>query len=94
LAKKPSLSGGNYKFASISPGDQLASGLGSNFGGSIKRPPSGVAHPPPKKQKTGVLHDVSLAEAGKYGSLNEFAFFDKVKRSQFWHKSFQAIFFL
>lgn len=26
------------------------------------------------------LRDVSLAEAGKHGSLNEYAFFDKVSR--------------
>ena len=31
-----------------------------------------------KRQKMTSLRDVSLAEAGKYGSLNEFAFFDKV----------------
>jgi paired amphipathic helix protein Sin3a len=29
----------------------------------------------------GVLRDVSLAEAGKYGTLNEFAFFDKVRKA-------------
>lgn len=45
---------------------------------SMKRPPSGITHPPPKKIKTGVLRDVSLAEAGKFGTLNEYAFFDKV----------------
>ena len=58
--------------------------MGPNIGPpstSIKRPPSGVAHPPPKKQKTGVLRDVSLAEAGKYGTLNEYAFFDKVRKA-------------
>ena len=31
-----------------------------------------------QKQKTGTLKDISLAEAGRYGTLNEFAFFDKV----------------
>ena len=46
-----------------------------------KRPPSGVSLPPPKKPKMGVLRDVSLAEAGKYGTLNEFAFFDKVRKA-------------
>lgn len=30
-----------------------------------------------QKQKS-TLKDVSLVEAGKYGSLNEYAFFDKV----------------
>lgn len=53
--------------------------LGQQHGySSGKRPPSGLTHPAPKKQKMGVLKDVSLAEAGKYGTLNEFAFFDKV----------------
>ncbi|KAK7474631.1 hypothetical protein BaRGS_00034110 [Batillaria attramentaria] len=33
------------------------------------------------KYKSGVLKDVSLAEAAKYGSLNEFAYFDKVRRA-------------
>ena len=31
-----------------------------------------------QKFKTDMPKDVSLAEAGKYGSLNDFAFFDKV----------------
>ena len=34
--------------------------------------------PPNKKPKMSTLKDVTLAEAGKYGTLNEFAFFDKV----------------
>ena len=48
--------------------------------GTNKRPPSGISHPPAKKPKVGVgaLKDVSLAEASKLGTLNEFAFFDKV----------------
>ena len=61
--------------------------MGSSLGRPVqagamggKRPPSGVAHSPPKKQKLGLLRDVTLAEAGKYGTLNEFAFFDKVRR--------------
>ena len=28
--------------------------------------------------KSGTKKDISLAEAGKYGTLNEYAFFDKV----------------
>lgn len=31
-----------------------------------------------QKPKTSTLKDVTLAEAGKYGTLNEYAFFDKV----------------
>lgn len=48
-----------------------------------KRPPSGLALSggPPKKPKFGVLRDVTLAEAGKYGTLNEYAFFDKVRKA-------------
>ena len=42
---------------------------------------SGLSQPPPKKPKFGVLRDVTLAEAGKYGTLNEYAFFDKVRKA-------------
>lgn len=36
--------------------------------------------PPPKKHKmSSSCRDVTLAEAAKYGSLNEYAFFDKVR---------------
>lgn len=43
--------------------------------------------PPAKKSKMSAMgrvysKDVSLAEAGKYGSLTEYAFFDKVTA---WH---------
>ena len=31
-----------------------------------------------QKYKTGILKDVSMAEAGKYASLKEYAFFDQV----------------
>jgi hypothetical protein len=82
--KKPSLGSGNYKFGPSGPGSQQGSHLSPSIGpagANIKRPPSGVAYPPPKKQKTGVLRDVSLAEAGKFGSLNEYAFFDKVRKA-------------
>ncbi len=48
---------------------------------ATKRGQGGAAYPPPKKAKIGVLRDVSLAEAGKYGTLNEFAFFDKVRKA-------------
>ena len=84
-AKKLSPALANYKF-----GTQKFSGTGipqpigqsvSPAGGSIKRPTSGLVQPPPKKHKTGVLRDVSLAEAGKLGTLNEFAFFDKVRKA-------------
>ena len=48
---------------------------------SIKRPASGSVHPPSKKLKKGFLGDVSLGEAGKFGTLNEYAFFDKVRKA-------------
>ncbi|XP_040564343.1 paired amphipathic helix protein Sin3a isoform X2 [Lepeophtheirus salmonis] len=57
----------------------LSANSTSKYG--IKRPPSGISYPAPKKPKIGVLRDVSLAEAGKFGTLNEFAFFDKVRKA-------------
>ena len=77
-AKRPSLGGyGKY-----------GAGAGSRFAAAVaglpgsKRPGvGGLAHPPSKKPKLGVLRDVSLAEAGKYGTLNEYAFFDKVRKA-------------
>lgn len=44
------------------------------------RRPSASQPPPTKKLKPSSLKDVSLAEAGKHGTLNEFAFFDKVRK--------------
>ncbi|XP_034946100.1 paired amphipathic helix protein Sin3a isoform X2 [Chelonus insularis] len=38
--------------------------------------------PPPKKHKvTASSRDVTIAEAGKYGTLNDYAFFDKVRKA-------------
>lgn len=72
---------------------------GPKFGhnqGQLKRSPSfstslasGNSHhsqhgpPPPKKHKISSVKDVTIAEAGKYGSLNDYAFFDKVKNKFF-----------
>ena len=48
----------------------------------LKRPmPDGRMQPPAKKPRVGVLKDVSLSEAGKFGTLNEYAFFDKVRKA-------------
>ncbi|CAG9833239.1 unnamed protein product [Diabrotica balteata] len=53
-------------------------------GSTVKRSPpySTYQHrdaPPPKKHKISqTCRDVSLSEAGKYGTLNDYAFFDKV----------------
>lgn len=37
--------------------------------------------PPPKRHKMPSLRDVTLAEAGKYGTLHDYAFFDKVRKA-------------
>ena len=48
----------------------------------LKRPiAAGRMQPPTKKPRVGVLRDVSLGEAGKFGTLNEYAFFDKVRKA-------------
>ncbi|XP_041355634.1 paired amphipathic helix protein Sin3a-like isoform X2 [Gigantopelta aegis] len=52
----------------------------SSKSSQIKRTLSG-SQGPIKKLKTSHLKDISLAEAGKYGTLNEFAFFDKVRKA-------------
>ena len=82
--KRPQL-GGNYsKYHPTGPaagGSQRYHTPGVLPG--TKRPPSGLSLSggPPKKPKFGVLRDVTLAEAGKYGTLNEYAFFDKVRKA-------------
>merc|ERR1719422_357811 len=51
-------------------------------GDSLKRPLQPIRmQPPAKKPRLGVLKDVSLGEAQRYGTLNEFAFFDKVRKA-------------
>ena len=62
--------------------------MGGKFNSGSKRPGGGVPHQQTKKQKLGVLRDVSLAEAGKFGTLNEYAFFDKVRNE--WVANFNA----
>jgi len=47
---------------------------------SLSATTSQPAPPPVKKLKTELVKDVSLAEAGKYGSLTDFAFFDKIRK--------------
>ncbi|KYM94387.1 Paired amphipathic helix protein Sin3a [Cyphomyrmex costatus] len=37
--------------------------------------------PPSKKHKVASMRDISIAEAGKYGTLNDYAFFDKVRKA-------------
>jgi len=48
--------------------------------GHVRRPSGGLV-PTKQKNKYGTLKDITLAEAGKYGTLNEFAFFDKVRKA-------------
>lgn len=56
----------------------------THLSGPVKRSPpySSYQHrdaPPPKKHKiSSSSRDISLSEAGKYGTLNDYAFFDKV----------------
>ena len=48
----------------------------------LKRPLQTMRmQPPAKKARLGVLKDVSLGEAQRHGTLNEFAFFDKVRKA-------------
>lgn len=58
---------------------------GGHVASQAKRsPPYPSAHrdaPPVKKHKMSSCRDVSLAEAGKYGTLNDYAFFDKVRKA-------------
>ncbi|XP_012225740.1 paired amphipathic helix protein Sin3a isoform X3 [Linepithema humile] len=70
---------------------------GQKFGhstGQLKRSPSfststtaGNSHhiqhgpPPLKKHKVASMRDVTVTEAGKYGTLNDYAFFDKVRKT-------------
>ncbi|GIY36696.1 hypothetical protein CEXT_216131 [Caerostris extrusa] len=48
-----------------------------------KRPATSLPAPSPpiKKLKMTSLKDVTLTEAGKFGSLNDYAFFDKVRKA-------------
>lgn len=79
------------------PGIREVGNAGQKFGhsqGQLKRSPSfttcistGNSHaphgpPPPKKHKVTSARDISIAEAGKHGSLADYAFFDKVVCSQ------------
>ena len=85
-------SGSMKKPFSVTSGSKSSSAkLSSGSSGSLRKLSSGFSSsgvPPSKKSKmsassaisgSGMSHkDVTLAEAGKYGSLSEYAFFDKV----------------
>ncbi|XP_071446323.1 paired amphipathic helix protein Sin3a isoform X2 [Hetaerina americana] len=56
-------------------GTSLERGNTGGGGGSM------IGQPPAKRQKMTSVRDVTLAEAGKYGTLNDYAFFDKVRKA-------------
>lgn len=69
--------------------DRHVSHKPGHVSGQLKRSPPypSLLHrdaPPPKKHKMTSCRDVTLAEAGKYGSLNDYAFFDKVSVNLFY----------
>uniref|UniRef100_A0A1B6C0M8 Paired amphipathic helix protein Sin3a n=1 Tax=Clastoptera arizonana TaxID=38151 RepID=A0A1B6C0M8_9HEMI len=52
--------------------------------GSTKRSFTAVPHPPHspiKKMKSSLLKGITLSEASKYGTLSDFGFFDKVRKT-------------
>ena len=86
MTKKPAAVASTYKYPKYLPAAQNIGNTTSSIPGmgpgATKRPPSGITQPPPKKPKfPGSLRDVSLSEAGKFGTLNEYAFFDKVRKA-------------
>ncbi|CAG0887572.1 unnamed protein product [Cyprideis torosa] len=71
-------SGGSVSPSSLTPPSSL--GVSAPHPTPV-RAASPIVPPPTKKPRVTSLRDVSLAEAAKYGSLNEFAFFDKVRNA-------------
>ncbi|XP_049782230.1 paired amphipathic helix protein Sin3b-like [Schistocerca cancellata] len=78
--------------SSLSALDQRAGMGSSKFGhssGQIKRTSSlsssvsgsGVSGTQSKKHKLATLRDITITEAGKYSTLSDFAFFDKVRKA-------------
>uniref|UniRef100_A0A182M8I8 Paired amphipathic helix protein Sin3a n=1 Tax=Anopheles culicifacies TaxID=139723 RepID=A0A182M8I8_9DIPT len=55
------------------------SGHGNNMSSARER--GDGTGPPPIKRHKPICRDVSLAEASKYGTLNDYAFFDKVRKA-------------
>ncbi|XP_053206939.1 paired amphipathic helix protein Sin3a-like isoform X2 [Panonychus citri] len=77
-------------------GTFLGSNINSPMGNQMRKQIISIQTSPNKPKMTS-LRDVSLAEAGKYGSLNEYAFFDKVRkalRSQEVYENFLRCLFL
>ena len=66
------------------PTSQPSNNKNNNNNTAIKRPNLSSTPTPAKKPRLaclGTVKDVTLAEAGKYGTLNEYAFFDKVRKA-------------
>ncbi|WAR30203.1 SIN3A-like protein [Mya arenaria] len=61
-------------FGNKTPGSKSTNQLRRSISSSAQQPII-------KKPRIGTLKDVSLAEAGKWGTLNEYAFFDKVRKA-------------
>uniref|UniRef100_A0A182K7V0 Paired amphipathic helix protein Sin3a n=1 Tax=Anopheles christyi TaxID=43041 RepID=A0A182K7V0_9DIPT len=61
----------------VGPGGPV--GHGNNMNSSRDR--GDGSGPPPIKRHKPICRDVSLAEASKYGTLNDYAFFDKVRKA-------------
>ncbi|XP_052869994.1 uncharacterized protein LOC128275509 [Anopheles cruzii] len=73
----------SYSSQMVSIGGGMAGNLSSprdhrGAGGGLD---GGVGGPPPIKRHKPICRDVSLAEASKYGTLNDYAFFDKVRKA-------------
>ncbi|XP_065075745.1 paired amphipathic helix protein Sin3a isoform X2 [Ochlerotatus camptorhynchus] len=93
IEKEPRNHVSNQKYAHSTPGIQ-GSGHGGG-GNAIKRSPSYSQVPshmghnlssrdregPPIKRHKPICRDITLAEASKFGTLNDYAFFDKVRKA-------------
>lgn len=93
IEKEPRNHVSNQKYAHSTPGIQ-GSGHGGG-GNAIKRSPSYAQVPshmghnlsardregPPIKRHKPICRDITLAEASKFGTLNDYAFFDKVRKA-------------
>ncbi|EAA12860.5 AGAP007892-PA, partial [Anopheles gambiae str. PEST] len=75
IKRSPSYAAGQIGL--VGPGGPA--GHGNNMSSSRDR--GDGSGPPPIKRHKPICRDVSLAEASKYGTLNDYAFFDKVRKA-------------
>lgn len=68
------------KYGQVKRSPSFGNSLAARNAGGLMMDRADGGQPPSKKHKS-VFRDVSLAEASKYGSLTEYAFFDKVRRA-------------